>query len=60
MWYARMHDTDMVIAEGPTYRAVSDAAYSACPFMTGGAPYYLTTLPPQDCSICIEEHQAKG
>lgn len=51
MWYARMHDTDRVIAEGPTYRAVSDAAYSACPFMTGAAPYYLTTIPPQDCSM---------
>ena len=56
MWYAVMNDTDKVIAEEKTYREASDEAMSVHPWGDDpkgeSSPYYLTTIPQKECSIC--------
>lgn len=55
MWYAQMNNTGKIIAEGATMQEVSDYALSTGVWNRAPgsvAPYILTTIVPDDCSIC--------
>lgn len=55
MWYAKMHERNLVIAEAPTERecrALTEALKIWDMKPGTVAPYYYTSIPPVDCSIC--------
>lgn len=55
MWYAKMHNRNLVIAEAPTERecrALADATKIWDMKPGTVAPYYFTDIEPAECSIC--------
>lgn len=55
VYYAIIHETEKVIASAENFHECSDRAIETKVWDLApgtAAPYYITTIPPRECSVC--------